>query len=153
MTTQNAGTVRHKTFEYSVSTFWRHDRQGTIASEGKPLIDVASPPEFKGVPGVWSPEDLFVAAVDVCQMTTFLALATRAGLPLRSYTSSARGRLEFADGGYRFTKVVLAPRIVVGPGTEIAAVERLVENAHRMCIIGRSIQPDVSVQPTITAES
>ena len=152
MATQNAGTPRHKTFEYSISTAWTRDRQGTIASDGKPAVDVSSPPEFKGVPGIWSPEDLFVAAVDVCQMTTFLALAARAGIILRSYTSSARGTLEFAEGGYRFTQVALAPHIAVGPGTDSSAVEELVENAHHMCLIGRSIQAEVSVQPTITVE-
>src|SRR5512141_722150 len=152
MATQNAATTRHKTFEYSTSTAWTHNRQGTIASNGKPAVDVSSPPEFKGVPGIWSPEDLFVAAVDGCQMTTFLALAARAGITLRSYARSARGTLGCAEGGYRFTRVTLAPHIAVGAGTDSSAVEELVESAHHMCLIGRSIQAEVSVQPTITVE-
>ncbi len=152
MATLQTGTLRHKTFEYSVSTAWTHDRQGRITSDGKPSVEVSSPPEFRGAPGIWSPEDLFVAAVDVCQMTTFLALAIRSGLPLRSYDSTARGTLEFADGGYRFTQITVSPKIIVAPGTDLASVGLLVEQAHQSCLIGRSTQAEITVQPIITVE-
>ncbi|MBI3191832.1 MAG: OsmC family protein, partial [Pedosphaera parvula] len=52
---------------------------------------VASPPEFKGEAGVWTPEDLFVAAVNVCTMTTFAAFAQRLNLPVLSYRCEAEG--------------------------------------------------------------
>jgi len=36
------------------------------------FIEVATLPEFpKGIPGIWSPEHLFTAAVSSCLMTTF----------------------------------------------------------------------------------
>lgn len=41
-------------------------------------IEVATPPEFpKGIPGMWSPEHLFTAAVSGCLMTTFLSIAEK----------------------------------------------------------------------------
>jgi organic hydroperoxide reductase OsmC/OhrA len=57
------------------------DRKGKLCSpelskENGPCIEVATPPEFpKGMPGIWSPEHLFTAAVSSCLMTTFLAIA------------------------------------------------------------------------------
>jgi organic hydroperoxide reductase OsmC/OhrA len=143
---------RYKSFSYAVGTTWSHDRQGVLASDGKPSFDVASPPEFKGVAGIWTPEDLFVAAIDACQMTTFLALAARSGVSLLSYSSKATGLLEFAEGGYQFTKVTLEPAIGVAAGTDIETVRRLVENAHAACLIGRSVRTVIDVAPEITVE-
>ncbi len=143
---------RYKTFSYVASTTWSHDRQGVLASEGKPSFGVASPPEFKGVAGVWTPEDLYVAAIDACQMTTFLALAARSGISLLSYRSKATGLLEFAEGGYQFTKVTLEPGIRVAAGSDIETVQRLVNDAHAACLIGRSVRTVIDVVPAISAE-
>jgi organic hydroperoxide reductase OsmC/OhrA len=82
---------------------------GMLSSTGKPDIQVSTPPEFKGHEGIWSPEDLFVASVNVCVMSTFLALAERAGLAFMSYESDAEGRVELAEGKLQVTSVTLIP--------------------------------------------
>lgn len=144
-----APVKRYRTFEYHTRTRWQHDKEGVISSEGKPDIDVASPPEFKGVPGKWTPEDLFIASIDLCQMTTFLAFAARAALSLKSYESRATGVLENDNGGYRFTRVVLSPIITVNRPAQETDIKALVESAHAHCLIGRSVNSVVSVEPTI----
>ena len=149
MAPDSAPRMKYKSFTYTVGTTWDSGRQGVLRSDSKPEMQVASPPEFKGVPGLWTPEDLFVAAVDTCQMTTFLALAARAQLPLVSYTSSGTGSLEFTDGGYRFTRVRLEPKIVVQEGTTREAVEKLVHDAHRACLVARSLKCEIEVEPEI----
>lgn len=143
--------VRHKSFEYATTIRWTGERTGAIGSDGKPAVQVASPPEFKGVAGIWTPEDLYVAAIDICQMNTFLAFASRKGIVLKSYESAGKGTLDFVDGGYRFTRVLLTPAIVVAPGTDLALVASAVKEAHDNCLIGRSITATVEVTPTITA--
>ena len=70
--------VRSKRYTYRTSVRWSQQKKGNISSPGKPEIEVATPPEFKGHEGIWSPEDLFVASVNVCVMSTFLAFAERA---------------------------------------------------------------------------
>jgi organic hydroperoxide reductase OsmC/OhrA len=153
MAAETTPRTKYKTFTYTVGTTWASARQGVLRSDSKPEVLVASPPEFKGVPGVWTPEDLFVAAVDTCQMTTFLALASRADLPLISYASNATGRLEFADGGYRFTRITLQPKIVVSEGPSREVVEQLVHDAHRACLVGRSVRCEIEVVPDIQVGS
>jgi organic hydroperoxide reductase OsmC/OhrA len=152
MSTQPIPKKRYKSFEYKTSTVWESDRKGVLASDGKPNLDVASPPEFKGVAGVWTPEDLFVAAIDICQMTTFLAFAARSELQLVSYASKAEGLLEFDGGGYKFTKVTLRPKITVTGGTEQTEVERIVHQAHEQCLVGRSVNTTVEVMPEIVQQ-
>jgi organic hydroperoxide reductase OsmC/OhrA len=152
MNPQNPPTVRFKRFEFDTSVTWHEGKSGSAQAEGRPVLEVASPPEFKGAPDRWSPEHLFVAAVDVCQMTTFLALASRSGIALRSYRSSGKGILESDGTGFRFTRVILTPHIVVGAGANREQIAAMVEEAHRQCLIARSLQAAVDIQPTITTE-
>jgi organic hydroperoxide reductase OsmC/OhrA len=142
--------VRFKSFEYATQTKWTGARQGVIASSGKPAISASSPPEFKGIPGVWTPEDLFVASIEMCQMATFMSFAARRGIRLKSYESRAQGTLEQDESGYRFTLVTIKPHIVVEEGTDPATVEEAVRNAHTHCLIARSITTKVDVVPEIS---
>ncbi|MBM2841990.1 MAG: putative Peroxiredoxin OsmC, partial [Bacteroidetes bacterium] len=92
--------VRHKSFTYTTGLTWVEGKVGTLASDGKPLIQISSPPEFKGLAGFWTPEDLFVGSVEMCQMLTFIGIAQKQQVPFVSYRSSAKGILEFIDGQY-----------------------------------------------------
>lgn len=145
--------VKYRSFSYRTQLRWEGNKSGTLQADGKPSLRVASPPEFKGEAGVWTPEDLFVAAVDICTMTTFMAFAQRLGLPIVSYTSSAAGTLEFVDGGYRFTKVVLRPSIVIGTSEVAEQVRRTLDDAHAACLIANSILAEVRVEPRIVADA
>jgi organic hydroperoxide reductase OsmC/OhrA len=141
--------TKYKTFHYTTNVRWSGDRSGFMNSEGKPEFRVASPPEFKGEAGVWTPEDLFVAAVEICTMTTFLSLVYQRKLPLVSYESKAEGKLEFVDDGYRFTTVTLKPIIVVKSVDDIEYAEKMLHDAHAKCLIANSIRSEVEVKPEI----
>jgi organic hydroperoxide reductase OsmC/OhrA len=142
--------VKHKSFTYHTGLKWETGtRAGMQSSEGKDTFRVASPPEFKGEEGVWSPEDLFVAAIEACTLTTFAAFALRQNLPVVSYTSSAEGWLEFHEGKYQFTKVYVRPVIVVENAEVVAQTEKTIHDAHEKCLIANSIRSQVIVEPTI----
>ena len=141
--------VKYKTFTYHTNLTWLEKKSGALSAEGKPSIRVASPPEFKGEAGVWTPEELFVASVDICTMATFMAFAQRLQLPVVSYKSNAEGRLEFVDGGYRFTKVVLKPEIIVRTEEAVEQTHRTLDDAHKSCLIANSTNAEVVVEPVI----
>ena len=140
---------KYKTFTYTTALDWLHARQGKLSSEGKPLIDVSSPPEFKGIPGVWTPEDLLVASVEICTMSTFLSFGGRRNIPLVSYKSSAEGTLEFVNGKYRFTEIRIMPSITVRKEWTREQVEEIVHEAHENCLIANSLTASVEIEPTI----
>jgi hypothetical protein len=71
---------------------------GTLSASGKPNIVVGSPPEFKGEPDIWAPEELLVGSVNTCMMLTFLSLAQAKGLTPVEYESAAEGLLEIIEG-------------------------------------------------------
>lgn len=143
---------KYKSFTYQTHLQWLENRAGQMNAIGKPAFRVASPPEFKGEAGVWTPEDLFVAAVETCTMTTFLAFASRQHIPLVSYESSAEGSLEFTDDGYRFTKVIVKPRVVVSNEASLAQAQKTMEDAHHNCLIANSIRSEVVVEPEFLVE-
>jgi organic hydroperoxide reductase OsmC/OhrA len=142
--------VKHKSFTYFTGLQWeKGSRAGMLSSPGKAEFRVASPPEFKGEEGVWSPEDLLVAAVEACTLTTFAAFALRVNLPVVSYRSSAEGLLEFYEGKYRFTKIFIRPEIVLETADALAQAEKTIHDAHEKCLIVNSIRSEVIVEPVI----
>ncbi len=143
---------KYKTFFYHTSVEWKSDRQGFLRSEGKPEIYVSSPPEFKGIPGVWSPEDFFVASAEMCTMSTFLSFGGRKNIPLKSYKSAAGGTLENVDGKYRFTKISIKPEVVIGKEWTREQVEAVFHQVHEHCLIANSMIATVTIEPTIIME-
>ena len=141
--------VKHKVFTYHTELMWLDNRAGMLRAEGKPAFRVASPPEFKGEAGVWTPEDLFVAAVEACTLTTFIAFAQKLNLPVVSYHSRAEGVLEFVEGNYRFTKVILRPTVVVANAEFIEPATKTLHEAHTKCLIANSIRAEVVLEARV----
>ncbi len=141
--------VKHKTFMFQGQVEWTGNREGVARIAGRPDIAVASPPEFKGPDGKWAPEHLFVTSVNLCTMLTFLSFAQHKNLPVRSYRSEAAGTLEFVDGSYRFTKIVLRPHIAVADSAFVQSVKETMEDAHRSCLISNSMRSEVVVDPVV----
>ncbi len=140
-----------KTFNYYTQLRWVRERMAEVSSSGKPTFEAAPPPEFKGPEGVWTPEDLFVAAIDICTMTTFLAFASQRHLPLIHYESRAHGILENSNGKFRFTKVILSPQIIVEGEENVALATQILHDAEAHCLISNSISAQVEVQAEIRA--
>jgi organic hydroperoxide reductase OsmC/OhrA len=145
--------AKPKIFHYDVVVRWESQKRGVLSVDGKPHLEVASPPEFLGHPGIWSPEDLLVAAVNACTMTTFLSAARRRGLALLAYESAATGTLERAGGMFRFTRIVLNPRIVVTRPEDREQAAAAFREAEAGCLIANSILAKVESQPEITVAS
>ena len=88
---------KSRKFLYRTNVSWIEEKKGYLCSEGKPTIEVSTPPEFKGHEGMWTPEELFVASVNICIKTTFLHYAEKNGFKFLSYQSHAEGTLEKVD--------------------------------------------------------
>jgi len=68
--------VMELTHHYRVITWWTSGRTGIAKSDSAPnALHFTAPPEFGGLEGRWTPEDLLLTAVASCYTTTFRALA------------------------------------------------------------------------------
>ncbi len=142
--------VRSKVYTYRTAVKWSEQKKGTITSEGKPEIQVATPPEFKGHAGIWSPEDLYVAAANICLMTTFLAVAERAGLAFTAYHCEAEGRVELVEGKFQVTVITLRPHIALSSGDDATKARELIEKAEANCLVSNSMKTRIALEPVIS---
>ena len=58
----------YKSFHYKAKTTWSSARRGMLLAAGRPNIVVGSPPDFKGEPGIWAPEELLVGELVVPEL-------------------------------------------------------------------------------------
>ena len=137
----------HKSFHYRVKTTWSSARQGVLSAAGKPNVVVGSPPEFRGTPDNWAPEELLVASLNTCTMLTFLTLAQTAGVSLVGYESEADGLLENVEGVYRITEVTVWPRVTVKNAAELEPARNAMEKVEAHCFIANSIKAKITLLP------
>ncbi len=145
--------VKPKSWLYRAKVVWTEARRGRLTCTGKPDIEVATPPEFGGHEGVWTPEDLFVASVNVCLMTTFLYYCAKAALGLVACESEAEGVLEYAEGGLKFTRATIRPRAVVAAEGDRQKAQDALRLGEESCLVSRSMDVAVTMEPTVEVTS
>ena len=116
-------------FFYEAQVQWSREREGQLGGAGVSTISVGAPPEFKGRPGNWSPEQLLVGSVNTCLMLTYLTIAENSKIHTVSYSSTAKGKLEKAPGGFQVTEIVVKPKVVVGSPDELRRLPKILEKA------------------------
>jgi organic hydroperoxide reductase OsmC/OhrA len=144
--------LRHKSFDFRTSLRKVAPRSGQLLSAGRTSLHISSPPEFKGEEGTWTPEHLLIGAVEGCLMVTFLAYAERKRIQIQAYESMASGRLEFIDGSYRFTRIVISPLIVAQQPAGETDVLTALRDAEKRCLVSNSITAVVEVNPIVRIE-
>jgi peroxiredoxin-like protein len=137
-------------YYYDTDIEWTGERKGTISAPNLPALTVATPPEFQGHEGLWSPEHLFVAAVNSCLMTTFLAIANLSKLEFVTFRSQAHGTLEKIEGhGFQITDIVITPHLTIARESDRERAMRILEKAEKHCLISNSIKATVRMEPDI----
>ena len=121
----------------------------TMAAHGAPDARVASPPEFGGPPGRWSPETLLVGAVATCFLLTFRAVAAASKLPWTTLDCHATGTLDRVERVTRFTTVTVQARLSVPHGTDHEVARRLLDKAERNCLITSSLNAAVHLDAIV----
>lgn len=135
---------------YDVGLRWNGARQGTLSAPPRPGLVAGPPPQFDGQEDWWSPEHLLLASVNLCLMTTFLALADRAKVRILAYDCRASGTLDKMPQGLVFTEITLKPVLRAGPGDQERA-EALLQTAKKYCIVSNSLKTPVSLAPASAA--
>lgn len=140
-------TIHH----YEVKVDWQSDRKGLMSS---PVLNeelaVATPPEFpKGMPGIWSPEHLLVAAVNSCLMTTFLAIAENFKFDFINFESNASGKLEKVDGKFMISEITLSPVLTITADADQEKAMRILQKSEAACLISNSIKSEIVFQPEL----
>jgi len=144
-----------RTAVYHTTVNWKSEHWGHITLGNGPEMDFSAPPDAQGHPGVLTPEDAFVAAVNTCIMMMFIWAAERFKLKLLAFECRAEGtKLIELDRTELFTQVRLWPVIRVAAGEESAAtvearVQRALQSAQKYSLVANSVKSEILIEPTI----
>lgn len=142
----------YRTFQFQNHVAWKSDRRGVMSALQHPSLEVGSPPEFKGTPDVWCPEDLLIGALNTCLMLTFLALARRKNVEVMAYESVAHGTVENSSGKFRVTHVVVQPRVTLKDEAAAATALTVAKETKEACMITNSIMATVDLVPEFVTQ-
>jgi len=123
-----------------------------MAEEIEPPISFSAPPEFQGESGHWTPEHFFVASVAGCFISTFSAIAQLSKFDYLSLELETEGTITKDEGGWRFTRITLRPRLKIAQEKDLERAKRLLEKAERNCLVVRSLTTKVTQEPEIVLE-
>ena len=144
-----------RTAVYNTTVTWKGEHWGHLVMGNGPEMDFSAPPDAQGHPGVFTPEDAFVAAANTCIMMMFIWAAERFKLKLLSYECRAEGtKLIELDRTEIFTDLCLKPVIRIAAGDENPAVvearaRRAVQSAQKYSLVANSVKSEVIVDPQI----
>ena len=130
-------------FDYDV-----YNRTHSIDFEGHNRLCASAAPDFHGDASCVNPEQSFVASLSSCHMLTFLALASKKGFVVTSYTDNAVGMLgKNANGKTAITQIALKPEVTFagGKAPDADMFFRLHDRAHKGCFIANSVASCVKV--------
>ena len=140
---------------YHTTVSWKGEHWGHIVMGNGPEMDFSAPPDAQGHPGVFTPEDAYVAAANTCIMMMFIWAAERFKLKLLSYKCHAEGtKLVELDRTEIFTHLRFWPVVrIAADGEESTVVEararRALQSAQKYSLVANSVKSEIVIDPKI----
>lgn len=141
-----------QTHFYEVNIQWKEGRIGELSSPIlEKTIECATPPEFpNGVPNIWSPEHLFVAAINSCYMATFLAIAANFKVEIEDFSCKTIAKLKMVEGKYLITQAEMFPVIkLIDAEKDTEKAQRIADKAKAGCLVTNSMKTEILLTPNI----
>lgn len=124
--------------QYRVVAWWTSGRTGIAKSDSAPnAIHFAAPPQFGGMEGRWTPEDLLMSALASCFTTTFHAIATSSKFEYTDLAVEAEGTVSKCDSGYCFREIVIRPSLTIPSEERRERALQLLEKSEGLCLVAR----------------
>jgi peroxiredoxin-like protein len=136
--------------KYRVVAWWSSGRTGLAKSDSAPYaIHFTAPPEFGGLEGRWTPEDLLLSALASCYTTTFRALADHSKLECADFEVEVEGVIHKTDSGYCFREIVIRPNLTICGEEEQSRALRLLQQAKTVCLISGALSVVQKFEPHV----
>jgi peroxiredoxin-like protein len=135
---------------YRVVAWWASGKTGLAKCQSAPnAIHFTAPPQFGGLEGRWSPEDLLLCAVAGCFTTTFRALAEYSDFHFTDLEVEVQGTVLKAESGYSFDEIVIRPTLTIEHDEQYPRADRLLEKTKRLCLVSRALAVPQKFEPSI----
>jgi len=130
---------RQNSYLFKNTVFKEGDESAKTVFSGPGELEVGPAPEFEGNPKTLNPEEMFVAAINNCLMTTFFYFVRKLNVEISSYYSEAQGQLEKQKDGFRFTNVQVRAEVTLAQQELAEKVRQLEDLAEKYCLVSRSV--------------
>jgi len=129
-----------KVHRFRAVAWWSSGRTGIAKSISVPnAIHFTAPPEFGGLEGRWTPEELLMTALASCFTTTFHAIAERSKFEYTDLAVEAEGTVLKTDTGYCFSEIVVRPRLTIRVAEQRERAASLLQKAKALCLVSRAL--------------
>jgi len=128
---------RTKIFKNTV--FQEVNKSAKTVFSGPGKMEVGPASEFGGSPETLNPEEMFVAAINACLMTTFFYFVRKLNVEISSYYSEAEGHVEKQADGFRFTNVGVRAKVTLQQPDIAEKARELGKLAEKYCLVSRSV--------------
>ena len=130
---------RQKIYLFKNTVFKEGDESAKTIFSGPGELKVGPAPEFEGNPETLNPEEMFVAAINSCLMTTFFYFLRKSNIEILSYHSDVQGQIEKQTEGFRFTNVEVRAKVSLAQQELSEKVRELGDLAEKYCLVSRSV--------------
>jgi organic hydroperoxide reductase OsmC/OhrA len=135
---------------YRVVAWWSSGRTGLAKSDSAPnAVHFTAPPEFGGLEGRWTPEDLLLCSLSGCFTTTFRALAEYSKLDYTDLEVEVHGTISKAESGYVFGDITIHPKVTIAKTEDEGRARRLLEKTKSLCLVSRAISVPQRMEPQV----
>lgn len=135
------------THYYEVNLHWNKAMQGTLSA---PNNSVSSNKKSKGTKEKWTPEHLFVVAVNSCLMSSFLLVTDKSSFQFISFESKAIGKIEKVNGEFAVTEVYLKSLLIIPSTQNKAKAKKMLAISEKACTLANSLTTKITSEPVIT---
>jgi len=126
--------------EHRVVAWWASGKTGIAKADSTPnAIHFTAPPEFGGLEGRWTPEDLLLTALASCFTTTFHAIAGYSKFEYTDLAVQAQGTVRKTDSGYCFSAIALHPTLTIPQEEHRERAVTLLQKSHALCLVSRAL--------------
>ena len=133
-------------YVYSSKVVWTEGRRGKLTCGNGFKAVFSAPPEFQGEAGPLTPEDAFVASVNMSFTLMFLKVAEQEKLDIRAFECNCNGIMDRVAPQMAFKRIVLHPRAVLGSDEDIPKAERCMDLAEKLSPVRNSVKPKVVLE-------
>jgi len=135
---------------YRVVAWWASGKNGLAKCDSAPsALHFAAPPQFGGLDGRWSPEDLLLSAVASCFTTTFHALAHYSKLDYADLEVEVTGSVRKVSSGFAFEEITIRPTLTIADDQEQSRAGRLLAKAKQLCLVARALSVRTTFEPRV----
>jgi organic hydroperoxide reductase OsmC/OhrA len=137
---------RQESYLFKNTVLKEGDKSAKTVFSGPGELGVGPAPEFEGSPETLNPEEMFVAAINNCLMTTFFYFVRKSNVEVLSYYSDAQGQVEKQADGFRFTNVQVRAEVTLAQQEFAEKARQFGDLAEKYCLVSRSVNCPVQYE-------